>query len=124
MVVIELPPVQDIVRALQEEVKRLENGVNPPTESPNAAGNGNASENDANVDITGRTLPLLFIRGFDGVGYHSGRSVACENVFQGIDLNAASAGNGPDAPWLAAAQAAAQAAGVDGSIQGWTVRVL
>lgn len=116
MVVVELPPVQDIVRALQDEAKRAA----PATENAESAGNGSTPAEPASVDITGRTLPLLFIRGFDGVGYHSGRSVACENVFHGMEITAQNSGN--DATWLAAAQAAAQAAGT--TDHGWTVRVI
>lgn len=61
MTMIELPPVQKIVRALQVEVNQLGSSGNPPTEIPNAAEKGNSSVNDANIDIMGRSLPHLFI---------------------------------------------------------------
>lgn len=62
MAMIELPPVQKIVRALQVEVNQLGSSGNPPTENPNAAEKGNSSVNAANIDIICRSLPLLFIR--------------------------------------------------------------
>lgn len=61
MFMIELPPVPKIVRALLIEVKQLGGSENPPTESPNAAEKGNSSVSDADIDIMGRSLPLLFI---------------------------------------------------------------
>jgi recombining binding protein (suppressor of hairless) len=68
---------------------------------------------------------LLFIRPSDGVGYHSGRTIACENVFQTMNLGSmagsAPGGGNIDTNWLAAAHAVATA---DGSLHGWTLRVM
>ena len=119
-VIVEMPPIPEIVKALQAEARRMGNG------NPESAADGSVKISptpDPSVDITGRTVPLLFIRGADGIGYHSGRTVACENLFQGIDLNnpQPNAGGPSDATWLAAAQAAASA---DGGLHGWTLRVL
>lgn len=135
IVVVEMPPLQDIIKALEED---------PLPPHPESQGNRQSPENGATphegrngngalpvpapptpASITGRTLPLLFIRSSDGIGYHSGRTIACENVFQGVDLNAMAAANPPNGPpvdpsWLAAAQAAA----AEGGLHGWTLRVM
>lgn len=108
VVVVDLPPIAEIVDALQDE----------PTAGPEAS---SSSQKKAPLPrINGRSLPLLFIRSADGVGYHSGRTVTCENVFQGVDI----ANHPPnvDPGWLAAAQAAS----VDGNnpYNGWTLRVM
>jgi recombining binding protein (suppressor of hairless) len=83
-----------------------------------------------------RSLPLLFVRPTDRVGYHSGRSVLCENVFAGMNgnENTPQGGNppgvgmlantsGPSDEWMKAAQAAA-ASVADGALHGWTLRIV
>ncbi|EGO05211.1 hypothetical protein SERLA73DRAFT_174218 [Serpula lacrymans var. lacrymans S7.3] len=134
IVIVEMPSLMDVIKALEEDAI-------PP--NGNILGQTSSSENEASTSgphldgnpplppppsITGRSLPLLFIRASDGVGYHSGRTIACENVFQTMDLGtmaAASAsspsGTSIDTSWLAAAQAAAA---VDGGLHGWTLRVI
>lgn len=112
-----MPPVQDIVKALQKEARRQQR--------VQEVGEGAAEEAEQPgtppANITGRSLPLLFIRGADGVGYHSGRTLTAENMFQGIDLSNPPVGAGaPDPTWVAAAQAAA----ADGGHYGWSIRVL
>lgn len=147
-VCIEMPPVQEIVKVLQAEAKRL--GIVPPPPPPQSGDgserqNGGPDEKGGNeggdapppgldetnvaMSIAGRSLPLLFIRGADGIGYHSGRTIAVENVFHGME--AAQQQLGPPPPgsdsnaWMLAAQAAAAAAAAaDGGIHGWTLRVL
>ncbi|THH06813.1 hypothetical protein EW145_g3822 [Phellinidium pouzarii] len=118
-VTVDMPPVQDIVKTLQKEARRQLNAANATVEDGLHSGD---STPDPAINITGRSLPLLFIRGADGVGYHSGRTITCENVFQGMDLSnpPAGPGGGPDPAWLAAAQAAT----ADGGMHGWTLRVL
>lgn len=73
---VDLPSVADIVQALQDDIE-------PPRE-------GSTRQNGADgkinvVALNGRSLPLLFIRTFDGVGYHSGRAIAIENVFHALE---------------------------------------
>jgi len=126
IVIVEMPPLMEVIKALEEDA------LPPPAEGP---GNSNRhtperSESRPSVpqhppSIAGRSLPLLFIRSSDGVGYHSGRTITCESVFQSIDLGSMgahpSAAPGTlDTNWLAAAQAAAVA--TEGSI--WTLRVM
>lgn len=150
-VCIEMPPVQEVVKVLQAEAKRL--GIVPPPPPPqsgdgserqNGGPDGEKGGNEAGeaggppgmeetnvaMSIAGRSLPLLFIRGADGIGYHSGRTIAVENVFHGMEA-AAQQQLGPPPPgsdsnaWMLAAQAAAAAAAAaDGGIHGWTLRVL
>ncbi len=147
-VCIEMPAVQEIVKVLQAEVKRL--GIVPPPPPPQSgegmerqnggsdggekeggeAGASSLEETNAALSIAGRSLPLLFIRGADGIGYHSGRTIAVENVFHGMEA-AAQQQLGPPPPgsdsnaWMLAAQAAAAAAAAaDGGLHGWTLRVL
>ena len=110
VVVVDLPPIAEIVDALQDE----------STAGPEASSSTQKKPAPVIPRINGRSLPLLFIRSADGVGYHSGRTMTCENVFQGVDI----ANHPPDVDpgWLAAAQAAA----VDGNnpYNGWTLRVM
>ncbi|KAI0067802.1 hypothetical protein BV25DRAFT_1794514 [Artomyces pyxidatus] len=134
IVVVEMPTLAEVIKALQEDLT-----PNPPSdgETPTQGAESSADspepERDSGIATTvvpqqlaGRSLPLLFIRSSDGVGYHSGRTIACENVFQNMDLS----GMGPTGPtstpgidqgWLAAAQAAASA---EGGLHGWTLRVM
>ncbi len=55
---VEMPPLGDVLKALEEDALAPSEG-----------------------SVAGRSLPLLFIRSCDGVGYHSGRTITCENVF-------------------------------------------
>ena len=144
IVVVEMPPLADIIKVLEDELSSHSHPHPEPSQgarqSPDAGagasgssgshesrnGNGNLSAPPPSTTMATRSLPLLFIRAADGVGYHSGRTIACENVFQGVDLNAMAAANssngGPpvDPNWLAAAQAAA----AEGGLHGWTLRVM
>ncbi len=124
IVIVEMPPLADVIKALEEDAL-------PPNHDPSrppSNGEGSQSREGSNgaspphPSITGRSLPLLFIRAYDGVGYHSGRTIACENVFQSMDLSAVqNPANGIEPGWLAAAQAAAAA---EGGLHGWTLRVM
>lgn len=122
IVVVEMPRIEDMIKALEEDATSAANSdsAHPPRASPNVE----PAKPDAN-SIAGRSLPLLFVRPSDGVGYHSGRAIACENVFQTMDLagmGGANTGAGSiDTGWLAAAQAAAAA---EGGLHGWTLRVV
>ncbi|KAI0348389.1 hypothetical protein BDW22DRAFT_1424569 [Trametopsis cervina] len=125
---VEMPPIGDLLKSIQDDLE-------PPTPEELAGGGersrkdkGTANEPpirpDKTAQIAGRSLPLLFVRPYDGVGYHSGRAIACENVFQTMDLAGMAgpgAGAGLDTDWLAAAQAAAA---VDNGLHGWTMRVI
>ena len=122
-----MPPLADVIKALEEDALPLnEDGTGSDQHSPNEASGNQQTANGTGSppSIAGRSLPLLFIRASDGVGYHSGRTIACENVFQSLDLMSnttnAQAAN-IDSGWLAAAQAAAAA---DGGLHGWTLRVM
>lgn len=128
IVVVEMPPLADVIKALEEDVTPVNGDSSSRPHSPREeSASGNQPQNGAGPpSIAGRTLPLLFIRASDGVGYHSGRTIACENVFQSMDLGsiAGSPSNAQasiDTGWLAAAQAAAT---VDGGLHGWTLRVM
>ncbi len=119
IVVVELPPLSDILKVLQDDTvpsaATVADTKGPAQEGTSADG---ARLPPPPLSLAGRSLPLLFIRSSDGIGYHSGRTVTCENVFHGMDIPTASQ-NGEG--WIAAAQAAAVA---DGTIHGWTLRVL
>ena len=148
LVTVEMPSLTEIIKALQEEVippnaltpDGATTGPHTTSSGGNSAAAGTqvdgpsgggpqATNNAPQPSIAGRSLPILFIRASDGVGYHSGRTIACENVFQSMDLSGMAPGHvltppgGPtaDPGWLAAAQAAASA---DGGLHGWTLRVL
>lgn len=141
LVNVEMPSLTEVIKTLQEEVippnaLTADRTTGPHTAPPGGDGTvqvggstAQPGEASAPASISGRTLPILFIRASDGVGYHSGRTMACENVFQSMDLSGMAPGHvltppgGPaaDPGWLAAAQAAASA---DGGLHGWTLRVL
>jgi recombining binding protein (suppressor of hairless) len=126
IVIVEMPPLADVIKALEDDALPTPNVANgskaQQSDAPNSEGSS-APPPPPMPSIAGRSLPLLFIRASDGVGYHSGRTIACENVFQAMDLG--SQVNGPsgnmDPNWIAAAQAAAAA---DGGMHGWTLRVM
>ena len=129
IVVVEMPPLADVIKALEEDALPLNgDGTASGQHSPSQTSGNQQSANGTGSppSIAGRSLPLLFIRASDGVGYHSGRTIACENVFQSMDLGMTGASSNPqaasiDTGWLAAAQAAAAA---DGGLHGWTLRVM
>ncbi|KAI0687764.1 hypothetical protein BC835DRAFT_1408272 [Cytidiella melzeri] len=127
-VVVELPEMAELLKAIQDDLEAPtadEKAGRDPIPKRDKASKRNElvlkPENTAHV--AGRSLPLLFVRSFDGVGYHSGRAIACENVFQAIDLAgmAGPGAGGLNTDWLAAAQAAAS---VDNGLHGWTLRVI
>ncbi|KAF8912968.1 hypothetical protein CPB84DRAFT_1760035 [Gymnopilus junonius] len=128
IVIVEMPPLAEVIKALEDDAlptSIVTNGNKPPPpEVSNSDGSSAPPPPPPMPSIAGRSLPLLFIRASDGVGYHSGRTIACENVFQAMDIG--NPVNGPpgnmDPNWLAAAQAAAAAA--DGGMHGWTLRVM
>lgn len=118
-VIVDMPPIQQIVKALQDEVRRSQAGASESGEGGENEANGN-SPPEGPINIAGRSLPLLFIRGADGIGYHSGRSVTCENVFMEMNNPVNPQGAPGEPAWLTAAQTAA----ADSSMHGWTLRVL
>jgi len=118
IVVVELPPLSDILKVLQDDTSAtIADTKGPAQEGTSADG---ARPPPPPLSLAGRSLPLLFIRSSDGIGYHSGRTVTCENVFHGMDISISTASQNGEG-WIAAAQAAAVA---DGTIHGWTLRVL
>ena len=132
--IVEMPPMADVIKALEEDALPVPNGNGVEAtkqrspDDPNGANSSAPPAPPPVPSIAGRSLPLLFIRSSDGVGYHSGRTIACENVFQSMDLSlAANPPNGAPGNldhttnWIAAAQAAAAA---EGGMHGWTLRVL
>lgn len=146
LVTVEMPPLAEVLKALQEEVVSPNalsvDGTAVGTHTTPSGGDSAAAgdqvdgttggapttNSSPHPSIAGQSLPILFIRASDGVGYHSGRTIACENVFQSMDLSGMAPGvltpgGAPtaDPAWLAAAQAAASA---DGGLHGWTLRVL
>lgn len=127
IVIVEMPPLAEVIKALEDDAlptPNVANGSKPHhPDTPHSDGSSAPPPPPPMPSIAGRSLPLLFIRASDGVGYHSGRTIACENVFQAMDIG--NQANGPpgnmDPNWLAAAQAAAAA---DGGMHGWTLRVM
>jgi recombining binding protein (suppressor of hairless) len=132
IVIVEMPSLVDVMKALEEDALPpnedvTDNGQHPPITTSDTPSDGTQPHhgNGAGVSpqaITGRSLPLLFIRASDGVGYHSGRTIACENVFQTMELDMATNPANPPGPvgptgWLAAAH-------VDSGLHGWTLRVM
>jgi recombining binding protein (suppressor of hairless) len=131
IVVVEMPPLPDVIHALKEDTLPPTDGGEDRAERGDGVQEPREGDRDSGISravvpqqVAGRSLPLLFIRALDGVGYHSGRTIACENVFENMSLNVIGGGGSPsgiDQSWLAAAQAAAA---VDGGLHGWTLRVM
>jgi recombining binding protein (suppressor of hairless) len=121
LVFVRLPDLQDIIKAVDEDLPKAALGdATPEPERAQDVGEGGPESSDPPEQNTlvqpfvGRSLPLLFIRPCDGVGYHSGRSIVVENLFVQIHLH-----NGTpsvDPAWLRDA--------MGGDMGRWTVRVL
>lgn len=104
-VTVDLPPVDEILRTLQDDLEPSRDG---PSRQNGSDGRFNV------VALNGRSLPLLFIRAFDGVGYHSGRAIAAENVFHALEEM-----NGGPAGWPQMAE------GMQGMLNSqWQLRVI
>lgn len=109
-ITVDLPPMADILRSLQEDLEPPRDGAAPQ--------NGTSTDPKLNVAaLNGRSLPLLFIRAADGVGYHSGRAIAVENIFQSLEIN----GRTDDQAWLAQAQGMQ---GLEAAMHSWSLRVI
>lgn len=134
IVIVEMPPLADVIKALdQNALPPNPDGSGSNHHSPRADGTPAPDPRNGPslppppppLSISGRSLPLLFIRASDGVGYHSGRTITCENMFQGLDLGSMAAnppvGANIDTGWLVAAQAAAVA---EGGLHGWNLRIM
>ncbi|KAI0652143.1 hypothetical protein C8Q79DRAFT_896911 [Trametes meyenii] len=120
LIVVEMPPVADILKALREDALPVNGEGAGDSSQVDAAGHRTS---DLMRDVAGRSLPLLFIRSYDGVGYHSGRVIAAENVLHAMDLSNPVRAGGEGGEWLAAAQAAARLSD-DTSMHGWNLKVL
>lgn len=69
-----LPSIPEILQALQDDLE-------PSARDGAVRQNGSGSSSGVNLTaLSGRSLPLLFIRAVDGVGYHSGRAIAVESL--------------------------------------------
>ncbi|KAH9846813.1 hypothetical protein C2E23DRAFT_743129 [Lenzites betulinus] len=120
LIVVEMPPVADILKALREDAHPPSGETNGDSSQSDVSG---SRTSDLIRDISGRSLPLLFIRSCDGVGYHSGRVIAADNVLHAMDLSNPVRPGGEQGDWLAAAQAAARLSD-DTSMHGWNLKVL
>lgn len=124
---VEMPPMAAILGAIRELSSTPPNGVQvaaaPPAAGPSSSASPGAAAGGSNQyfvpppppppgginmagaqgGMSGRAaLPIMFVRPYDLVGYMTGYSIACENVFSG---------NGMGDPGLTNAQ-------------GWTLRVV
>jgi recombining binding protein suppressor of hairless len=120
IIIVDMPELKEVLKALADEsspILRRTSESREGSSSPNASGDVAAEQPlPKPEDLAGRSLPLLFIRAYDGVGYHSGRNIAIENVLNQYDL-AKGAPPGVDGNWLAAATGATE-------LGGWMIRVL
>ncbi|KZV92483.1 hypothetical protein EXIGLDRAFT_647152 [Exidia glandulosa HHB12029] len=114
IVIVEMPTVGEIISSIGETVPPQ--GDDAESASPES---GMTPRHDPATlgPLLARGLPIFFIRPYDGTGYHAGRSVACENIFQTLNIGGDGAVN---QAWIAAAQAAQH----DGTAHGWTLRVV
>ncbi|KAF8585559.1 hypothetical protein K439DRAFT_1632565 [Ramaria rubella] len=74
--------------------------------------------------LPGQALPLLFIRGSDGMGYHSGRSIACDHTFQDMSVNSMHGRSPPDGRSPAEGGGGWLTPGQAGDANGWSLRVI
>ncbi|PCH33857.1 hypothetical protein WOLCODRAFT_22297 [Wolfiporia cocos MD-104 SS10] len=109
IVMVELPSKGEVLKALEEDAI--------PAASEVADGSRLQSKADR---LSGRSLPLLFIRAYDGIGYHSGRAMTCEYLFKDMDQAIPRTGNGENGDWMAAQ--AVEAA--EANLNNWTYRVI
>ena len=90
-IAVELPSMPDILRALLESVRgrRITSSVNGGPEPPPNLGHGRnggtihedeGTETDEELWMKDPALPLLFVRGSDGIGFHSGYALRCVPV--------------------------------------------
>lgn len=130
-VLVDLPPIQDIMKALQNDVQRAAEVSDKDSGEPSTSGTASnppdsaVSASDASshphLNFVGRSLPLLFIRGADGIGYHSGRTIALDNLYVSVHQNGPSGAPQIQPDWMITA---ATAATIDGNLQGWTLKVI
>jgi len=114
IVIVDMPPIQDVIKNLEDQFPTPGNPTGPKI-SPEEGASSDGTQPHPSLALSGRGLPLLFIRASDGIGYHSGRTLACENVFHNLGpIAATSNANGEN--WIAAAVAE--------GLHGWTLRVL
>ncbi|KAF9270184.1 hypothetical protein L218DRAFT_952368 [Marasmius fiardii PR-910] len=123
IVIVDMPPLSDVIKALEDDAlpapaDRSEN--HSPTDGSNPARRNGSGPPPS---ISGRSLPLLFIRASDGVGYHSGRTIACENVVYPLDINGQHPGN-IDPAWLPPMPPDGSVTSSHASLPGWTLRVM
>ncbi|KIJ40158.1 hypothetical protein M422DRAFT_256989 [Sphaerobolus stellatus SS14] len=94
IIIVDLPPLNDIVKTLQEGMPHIGDGM--MRRNTGRRDRGDSISNSEGGDdgmpppengahgagpMPGQALPLLFIRGSDGIGYHSGRSIACDPIY-------------------------------------------
>lgn len=90
-IVVELPELHAILKTIQDGVNTASNSSIVQNDKE-AVHTSRTDGNYANfgfpvASISGRGLPLLFVRSLDGIGYHSGRSIVCENVFRSMEFS-------------------------------------
>lgn len=96
IVIVEMPSLTEILKAIDEEVA----AAAAPEISQGTSDKPDSGENGALApahiaSFPDRSLPLLFVRASDGIGYHAGRSIACDLFpaqavdmpIQGLDTN-------------------------------------
>jgi len=147
IIIVDLPPISDIVKNLQESMAHMTgDGMMRPPPPPARGGdsiNMNMNRRDGPSDsgstsdggggggpndeipgpenggpMPGQALPLLFIRGSDGMGYHSGRSIACDHIYPEVSIEGMHGRAGADG------RSAADGTWLSGNTGGWQLRVL
>ncbi|KAG6832314.1 hypothetical protein H0H92_003547 [Tricholoma furcatifolium] len=128
IVIVEMPTIEAVIKALEQDALPQQEGSGSNHQSPSADGSASEPRSQTTLSLAGRSLPLLFIRASDGVGYHSGRTITCEHPYPidiGNMVGNASVGAPIDAgQWMAAAQAAQAAVAAENGFSGWQLRVL
>jgi recombining binding protein (suppressor of hairless) len=126
IIMVDLPEMKDVMKAVSDQISA---DVDPPVAPSDGlsnslgldAANRLGMQQDKPLlpsqELVGRSLPLLFVRGCDGVGYHTGRSAVLENVLAQFDFPQTS--SGMDGNWLSAAPQA-----MSTEISAWTLRVM
>ncbi|KAH7104566.1 hypothetical protein BKA62DRAFT_692650 [Auriculariales sp. MPI-PUGE-AT-0066] len=122
VVIVDMPAVSEIIARIRNampaepRIDEDEDAIGSPA-SPSSPSPPPRPHMRALEPLLAHGLPIFFIRPTDGTGYSVGHNVACENIFQTLNIGGERAIN---QAWIAAERAAQ----TDGSTHGWTLRVV
>ncbi|KAJ7922624.1 beta-trefoil DNA-binding domain-containing protein [Mycena leptocephala] len=84
IVIVEMPALADVIRALEGPASSDDTPSSSTSRLSPPSDNASGAHPAPSTPQVAQSLPLLFIRTIDGVGYHSGRTIAYEKAFQTV----------------------------------------